>query len=136
MTPSRFHTAFLLILVIGLIFYFVPTAVAAARHCRNTRMVFLINLLTGWTTVGWVVALVLAFGPTRDEPYSSMGESYARSLGLAPTKILLSPDGRHWWDGAAWQDTATSVPPHAPRSPDGYQWWDGTQWRPIPPPPA
>ena len=116
--------------------YFLPTLIAAGRHCRNTGIVFLVNLLAGWTAIGWIVALVLAFGPKRDDPYSTIGQSYARTLGLAPDKVLMSPDGRYWWDGSTWHDAETSVPPHAQRSPDGYHWWDGTRWHHIPPPPG
>jgi hypothetical protein len=47
--------------------------------------------------------------------------------------VPLSPDGRFWWDGQAWQDTALSIPPGSPRSPDGSLWWDGARWRPAPP---
>jgi len=45
----------------------------------------------------------------------------------------LSPDGRFWWNGQAWQDTESSIPPGSPRSPDGGHWWDGARWRPVPP---
>ena len=56
----------------------------------------------------------------------------------------LSPDGRYYWDGTAWQPveqqpptdtgnmTLTSYNPSAPRSPDGRYWWDGRAWQPIP----
>jgi len=47
--------------------------------------------------------------------------------------VTLSSDGRHWWDGQGWNDTALSAPPGAPRSPDGGHWWDGQAWRPVPP---
>ena len=43
----------------------------------------------------------------------------------------LSPDGMHWWDGAAWQDASRVPPPLAQRSPDGLYWWDGSRWRPA-----
>jgi Superinfection immunity protein len=36
--------------------YFVPTIVAAARG-RHALGVFLVNLLFGWTFVGWLIAL-------------------------------------------------------------------------------
>ena len=49
------------------------------------------------------------------------------------TGVQLSPDGRHWWDGQAWQDTTLRIPPGLPRSPDGSLWWDGASWRPAPP---
>lgn len=46
--------------------------------------------------------------------------------------VQLTPDGSQWWDGAEWQSTATSYPPHAARSQDGGQWWDGQSWRSVP----
>ena len=46
--------------------------------------------------------------------------------------FMMSPDGSHWWDGAAWVDCAEAAPLSAPRSPDGAAWWDGVQWRPLP----
>ena len=46
--------------------------------------------------------------------------------------VLMSPDGKAWWDGNAWQDADLRVPPEAVRSPDGTQWWDTARWRPLP----
>jgi hypothetical protein len=45
--------------VLGL--YFLPTILALMRKGTTNRgSVFLINLLTGWTVIGWFVALGLA----------------------------------------------------------------------------
>lgn len=41
--------------------YLLPWAVAASRGTRNSAQVFWLNLLLGWTGIGWVVALVMAF---------------------------------------------------------------------------
>lgn len=38
--------------------YFVPTIVAATRKHHNTPAVFVLNLLLGWTFIGWVAAMV------------------------------------------------------------------------------
>ncbi len=46
---------------IGLLFYFLPAFVAFMRGHQNTVAIFLVNLLLGWTFIGWVVALVWAF---------------------------------------------------------------------------
>lgn len=51
--------------------------------------------------------------------------------GTPPDNVVLSPDGRHWWDGTRWIDVADALPPNALPSPDGSQWWDGTSWKPI-----
>lgn len=41
--------------------YMLPWAFAAQRGARNSAQVFWLNLLLGWTLVGWVVAIVMAF---------------------------------------------------------------------------
>ncbi|GAB3181886.1 hypothetical protein GCM10027060_13650 [Nesterenkonia halophila] len=42
-----------------LVSYFIPTAIAMLRR-HNVGGVFLVNLLLGWTFLGWVAALVMA----------------------------------------------------------------------------
>jgi hypothetical protein len=41
--------------------YFLPTLLAAYRYHTNTTAIFVLNLLLGWTMIGWIVALVWAF---------------------------------------------------------------------------
>ncbi len=48
----------LLIFLIGLAIYFIPTIIALSRNHRNRLGIFLLNLLAGWTFLGWVGALV------------------------------------------------------------------------------
>ena len=40
--------------------YMLPWAIAAVRGTRNAGTVFWVNLLLGWTVVGWIVALVMS----------------------------------------------------------------------------
>lgn len=40
--------------------YMLPWAIAAVRGNANTGAVFWVDLLLGWTVVGWVVALVMS----------------------------------------------------------------------------
>lgn len=40
--------------------YFAPMTVAWIRHVRNAGSVTVVNLLLGWTLVGWCVALAMA----------------------------------------------------------------------------
>ena len=47
-----------IIFLFSLALYFLPTIIAMAGHRRNTFAIFLLNLLLGWTFIGWVVALV------------------------------------------------------------------------------
>ena len=56
------------ILILAFIpFYFIPTIVAVLRSHHSKMQIFLLNFLAGWTTIGWVAALVWAlinFPPT------------------------------------------------------------------------
>lgn len=49
----------------GLALYFLPTIIALVRHKRNTPAIFVLNLLLGWSFVGWVVALVWSLSAER-----------------------------------------------------------------------
>ena len=51
----------LIFIVVGLGLYFIPTIVAYRRDHRNFNPIFLLNLLLGWTFLGWVGALVWSF---------------------------------------------------------------------------
>lgn len=48
----------ILVLVFGV--YFLPLIVAWRRHVVNVGSVAVINVLLGWTLIGWVVALAMA----------------------------------------------------------------------------
>ena len=40
--------------------YFLPSIVALKHGTRNTGAIFALNLLLGWTFIGWVTAMVWA----------------------------------------------------------------------------
>lgn len=40
--------------------YMLPWAIAATRGKSNTGAIFWLNLLLGWTVLGWVIALVMS----------------------------------------------------------------------------
>jgi hypothetical protein len=42
--------------------YMLPWMVAALRGKSNHWAIFFVNLLVGWTVIGWIVALVMAAG--------------------------------------------------------------------------
>ena len=44
--------------LLGIAAYFIPTAIAAFRGHHNTMAIFGLNLLLGWTFIGWVASLV------------------------------------------------------------------------------
>ena len=44
--------------VLTLAIYFLPTIIAAVTHAKSIVGIILLNVLAGWTFVGWVIALV------------------------------------------------------------------------------
>ncbi|WP_460116637.1 superinfection immunity protein [Pseudomonas sp. S2_C03] len=58
----------LVLLVAGFLIYFLPTFVASSRKHVNFTSIFLVNLLLGWTFLGWVAALVWAFSANTEKP--------------------------------------------------------------------
>jgi fumarate reductase subunit D len=62
----------LTILTLG---YMLPWAIAATRGKSNAGMIGVVNLLLGWTFVGWIVALVMACG--------------AHQIASAPTNVTV-----------------------------------------------
>ena len=51
----------MMLIVIPISAYFLPTIVAAARKHPNERPDLVINLFTGWTGLGWIIALAWSF---------------------------------------------------------------------------
>jgi Superinfection immunity protein len=47
-------------LAVGSFAYFLPWIVAGTRNHHNRGAIFVLNVLLGWTFVGWVIALVWA----------------------------------------------------------------------------
>jgi hypothetical protein len=69
-------------LLVGLTVYFLPTLLARQRKAQISRAVFAVNLLLGWTFIGWFVAIAMAAG---GRPAASVQPV------AAP---MMSPDGK------------------------------------------
>lgn len=54
--------------LLALVAYFVPTIVAGARRHHNQGAIFALNLLLGWTVIGWIAALVWALTAVTPRP--------------------------------------------------------------------
>jgi len=59
------HIALLFGIFFLLVLYFLPTIIAFSRYKRNVVAILVLNILAGWTFVGWVIAIVWAF--TKDK---------------------------------------------------------------------
>ena len=74
---------FLIIVVAGLCFYFIPARVGGGK--RNEMAIFWLNLLLGWTVIGWVVALVWA--TTKDEEAVASSGTVTAEKALPPSNV-------------------------------------------------
>lgn len=45
---------------LGLVLYFTPWLVASHRNHKSNGSIFVLNLFTGWTFLGWVGSLIWA----------------------------------------------------------------------------
>jgi CHASE2 domain-containing sensor protein len=48
------------------VLHFAPTFIAVNRRHPRRIAIFVINLLFGWTIIGWIVALVWSLSPPRE----------------------------------------------------------------------
>ena len=54
-------------IIFGLSIFMLPTIVAIVGHKKRNTAILVLNLLGGWTIIGWVVALVWAFAAERQK---------------------------------------------------------------------
>lgn len=56
-TPALTAPAHLILFTLAVLVYVVPTAIALHRNCTSTAWIIALNILLGWTLLGWVLAL-------------------------------------------------------------------------------
>ena len=77
----------LLILIPMFLVYFIPVLIVVLRRAKNTLGIVLVNVLAGWTFVGWLIALIWAIISPREIPVavgnpSSYDERYCPRCGI------------------------------------------------------
>ena len=68
---------FLAFMLLGLAvcFYFLPFAISRQRETLHSNQIFIVNLLFGWTILGWIAALIWAVVEKQKPPEPTMGPS-------------------------------------------------------------
>lgn len=61
---TQTHSGVIVALILGMVFllvlYLIPGLLAYSLGCRNWRGILVLNLLLGWTVIGWLVMLIWA----------------------------------------------------------------------------
>lgn len=76
----------------GLALYFAPAIVAASRGHLSAPAIFVVNLLFGWTALGWIVAFVWSLtGNTRSIQMALHGQMDQRSSDRRTLDDIIIP---------------------------------------------
>ena len=59
-TPTHL-VVFLIPLLVMLAIYCLPTIIAVNRNHHNRVPIILVNILLGWSAIGWIIALIWSF---------------------------------------------------------------------------
>ena len=78
-----------LLLMLGLVFYLLPSVISATRNTQHSGAIFAVNLLFGWTTLGWIAALIWAIveQPARARVYE---KPWTESI--EPSDVVHQPE--------------------------------------------
>ena len=60
--------------------YFLPAITARERKVPEVGTVFILNLLLGWTLIGWVVALAMAYRTPAPKRAQLLAEAFAAAF--------------------------------------------------------
>jgi hypothetical protein len=83
----------ILLILFGLACYFLPTIIAACRDKANgTGGVFFVNLLLGWTLLGWLVAFIWACSGTTMADKRREERRHRELLAALPTRRVSPED--------------------------------------------
>jgi len=78
------HSDFVVVVVffISLALYFLPAVIASSKRHPRSVAIFILNLLAGWTLVGWIASLVWAFVAPIESVSPAPGKNTDKISGL------------------------------------------------------
>ena len=84
-------------ILLAVAFYFLPSIIGGKK--RNANSIFALNLLLGWSVIGWVVALVWALAndaeapaPAAPRPQASAASELERLYALHQAGVLTAAE--------------------------------------------
>lgn len=106
--------------VVVVLIYFVPTAIAIERSSQRLQFIFFVNLLAGWTVVGWFWTLAESLRSARREQAQFIAEHLApptpeRRPFITPDMLRQEPP--RYFVGKGVEQRAEEMPPLAGQPP-------------------
>ena len=68
--------AFGLIIIVAVIAYFIPFYIALIRNHYRKALIFLLNLIFGWSGIGWIVLLIYSIVSKSRKSYEEIKSEY------------------------------------------------------------
>lgn len=72
--------AVVIFVLLSLIFYMIPSIISGKRNTKHFGMICFINVVFGWTVLGWIAALVWAVVEGPEEPVAMTKRSDVKSF--------------------------------------------------------
>ena len=103
--------------VVASAIYAAPSVIATVKRHRRWGLVVALNILLGWTIVGWLLALVIALGLAPKRPAWTKRTRKPRprsqpaaARGTSVGKDLIDPPIVHEDVYEAWLDEGAAIP--------------------------
>lgn len=90
--------------------YLLPWAIAASRGKRNSGGIFWLNLLAGWTVIGWIIALAMAAGSHQHVTQPVVVVAGGPAPAPAPSSACATCRTPITWAGPAWVHQHSNSP--------------------------
>lgn len=94
------------IIIVALAVYLLPSVIAEQRHHRERRAILALNVLLGWTFIGWCIAFIWALTSNVEPPPPSLEDRAAQREAAAQELRVLQAER-----AALETEAATPIPP-------------------------
>jgi len=102
-----------IVLLVSLFLYFLPAFLA--RNKPDFTSILILNILAGWTFIGWIIALVWALSSGRQQQVAAPGQSTTPSQPAAAGSFFCSACGKPCPAGARFCSSCGASQPATSR---------------------
>lgn len=74
-SPEGFDAVLVIAAILGVVFYLLPSLLAWSLNSKNLPWMALVNVILGWTIIGWMIVLVWALFSARNPEFDDIALS-------------------------------------------------------------